>query len=114
MITQQNCIFLNPVYWNKEAQAFLPVEANALDLKTLTWNFTEMICYSTTTDDNAFLIEHSTTTQGNFLIEKKYTYGDITQILLTGAILLFFIFYLLKRLFFHEEVSIHSIHKKVF
>lgn len=60
------------------------------------------------------LVEHPTSTLGNFKIDKTFTYGDITEILLIGLFGFIGLFYILKKLFFHDEVAIHSIHKKVF
>jgi hypothetical protein len=79
------------------------------------WAYSKITCDSLETYPSTstfFTIEHPTSTTGNFVIEKKYTYGDITSILLSGAIFLTLIFYILKRLFFHDEVSIHSYQTK--
>lgn len=53
----------------------------------------------------------SATTSG-FTIDKSYSYGDITEILLLGSILFAMIFYILKKLFLHDSVK--SIHKNFF
>ncbi len=64
------------------------------------------------TNTNEVLISHPTSTAGNFTIEKIYTYGDITEILLLGSIFFISIFYLFKRLFLHDSVK--NIHKNFF
>lgn len=65
-------------------------------------------------EEKQFLIENPTSSFGNFYLDKNYSYGEITLVLVNGAILLCLLFYILKRLFFHEETTIHSIHQKNF
>lgn len=68
-----NCEFLEPVYWSKEAQAFLPVLADgSLDLKDSTWNFTKMIC----DDGELYELIENESTGASFSIDKTFSYGD--------------------------------------
>lgn len=64
--------------------------------------------YDLTTQATNLVIEHPIDPAGDFVIQKTYTYGDITTILALGLIAFFVIFYVLKRIFTHDEVSIHS------
>lgn len=102
-----NCEFLEPIYWNKEAQSFLPVEADGfLDLKDTTWAFSKINCGT--------LIENPINQDSNFRLLKQYSYGDITTIVLMGTILFFLVFLTLKKLFFHDTTRIHTISQKKF
>lgn len=66
------CEFLEPIYWNKELQEFVPVVGgNALDLKDTTWNFTKMIC-----DEGLTLELVQGTDDREFFVQKTLTYGE--------------------------------------
>jgi len=68
--------------------------------------------YDLTKQATNLLIEHPTEQNQDFLIQKTYTFGDITTIFTLGLIAFFVIFYVLKRIFTHDEVSIHSYQTK--
>jgi hypothetical protein len=68
--------------------------------------------YDLTTQATNLVIEHPTNPEQNFVVQKTYTYGDITTIFALGLIAFFLIFYVLKRIFIHEETSIHSYQTK--
>jgi len=104
------CEFLEPVYWNKEAQDFLPVISDGvLDLKDQDWNFTKIIC-----DEEMEALIENPVNDSQFRLKKEYSYGDITVILLMGIILFFIVALTLKKLFLHDEVKIHTISQKKF
>ena len=111
MISQDiliNCEFSEPVYWDNDLKVLKPVAGDTKSLQN--WNFQKMICSGTSTGtsttDNffseSFLIEHPTTTAGNFLISRSYNYGDITEILLLGGIFLVLVILLIKKFFTKE------------
>jgi len=62
------CEFSNPVRYDGTP----PTNYNQI------FQFKNVVCYSTTTEDYTLLIQHPTTTEANFLIEKKFDYGNIT------------------------------------
>ena len=72
--------------------------------KPATWVYSKMTCDT----DLKFLVEHPESAAGNFEIQKTYTYGDITTILVLGFIALFLVFYVIKKTFTHSEVKIHG------
>jgi hypothetical protein len=99
----QNFVFLNsPVKFQNEA--IICERANNKPFQfTITY-----VDYDLTTQASNLVIENPTDPTGNFIVEKRYTYGDITSILLSGAIFFLLIFYVLKRIFTHDQVSIHA------
>jgi len=94
------CQFINPVNLGSE---------NNPD-----WEFSEIICNATTTEDYTLLIQHPTTTEANFLIEKKFDYGSITLNFLLILLIFILIFKLVKDMVFHKETRIHTIHQREF
>ncbi|GAH97061.1 unnamed protein product [marine sediment metagenome] len=67
-----NCEFLEPVYWNKDLQEFVPVVAGSvLDLKDTTWNFTKMVC-----DEGLTLELIQGPDDREFFVQKTLTYGE--------------------------------------
>jgi len=109
------CQFSDPVYWHKNSLSFVYPDA---ELATGSYfAYRHMDCTSTPeilADTMTFTIEHPTSTISNFIVKKEFSYGDITLILVLGFIAFFVIFNCLRDVFQHREVSIHSIHKKVF
>ena len=101
-----------PIYFDNTDNVFRELKAGANPVhfqSTYTWVYQKKEC--TTTDYGTF----ATTTIGTstpFLIEQKYTYGEITEILLLGSIFFLGIFYLFARLFLH--FSVKNIHKNFF
>jgi hypothetical protein len=83
-----------------------------------TWAYSRLSCTSTdptaTNTDLFFLVQHPTSSAGNFYIEKKFTYGDITLTFFFLVFVAIFGIYLLKKFFWVDQVEIHSIHKKSF
>jgi hypothetical protein len=78
------------------------------------FQFKNVTCYTTSTEDYTLLIQHPTSTEANFLIEKKFDYGNITLNFLLIILIFILIFKLIHDLIFHKEVRIHSIHQKTF
>jgi hypothetical protein len=78
------------------------------------FQFKNATCYTTTTEDYTLLIQHPTTTQANFLIEKKFDYGNITLNFLLIILIFILIFKLIHDLILHKEVRIHTIHQREF
>jgi hypothetical protein len=99
-----NCEFSNPVRYDGTP----PTGNNQV------FQFKNVVCYSTTTEDYTLLIQHPTTSQANFLIEKKFDYGNITLNFLLITLIFVLIFKLIHDLVFHKEVRIHSIHQQTF
>jgi len=98
------CEFLNPVRYDGTS----PENYNEF------FQFKNAICYMTTTEDYTLLIQHPTTTEANFLIEKKFDYGNITLNFLLIILIFVLIFKLIHDLILHKEVRIHTIHQKEF
>jgi hypothetical protein len=97
-----NCQFSNPVN--------LGTETNP------DWEFSEMTCDEITTKPSTstyFEIEHPTSSIGNFRIDKSYSFGEITQILISGMIFFLLLFYIIKKVLTKEEVEaeVKSMHK---
>lgn len=49
---------------------------------------------------------------GEFVVKKNYTYGEITQVYVLGAIFFVLLFYVLKKIFTHEQVDIVNFKKR--
>lgn len=93
------CEFFTPIDW----QGNTPVTEKDI------WNFKEMVC-----DEEFEVLIENPITPANFRLVKQYSYGEITSILLMGIILFFIAFLTLKKLFFHDTTSIHTISQKKF
>jgi hypothetical protein len=99
-----HCEFSNPVRY----------DGTSATNYTQIFQFKNATCYTTSTEDYTLLIQHPTTTQANFLIEKKFDYGNITLNFLLITLIFVLIFKLIYDLVFHKEVRIHSIHQQTF
>lgn len=86
--------------------------SNPVDLGGGDFEFSELICNA----DYETLISSSTeaTSTADFVIKKEYSYGDISLLFLIGFLGLIFIFYILKRIFTHENVRVAQLHQKRF
>jgi hypothetical protein len=76
-----------------------------------TFQFKNATCYTTSTEDYTLLIQHPTTTQANFLIEKKFDYGNITLNFLLITLIFVLIFKLIHDLVLQKKVSIERLPK---
>ena len=72
-----NCIYSEPVYWNRAELKLLPLDSKISELDN--WNYAKMECsgdldYSTSTFP-AYL-EKIESPENNFFLEKNISYGD--------------------------------------
>jgi hypothetical protein len=75
------------------------------------FQFKNVTCYTTSTEDYTLLIQHPTTTEANFLIEKKFDYGNITLNFLLIILIFVLIFKLIHDLVLQKKVSIERLPK---
>jgi hypothetical protein len=95
------CEFSNPVRYDGTP----PTGYNQI------FQFKNATCYTTSTEDYTLLIQHPTTTQANFLIEKKFDYGNITLNFLLIILIFVLIFKLIHDLVLQKKVSIERLPK---
>ena len=73
------------------------------------WEYRELTCSGTSTDETLiFTIENPTSSVGNFVISKSYTYGDIATLLLQGLIFFLILFFAIKRSIVKPEIEVSS------
>jgi hypothetical protein len=95
------CEFSNPVRYDGTP----PTGYNQI------FQFKNATCYTTSTEDYTLLIQHPTTTEANFLIEKKFDYGNITLNFLLITLIFVLIFKLVYDLVLQKKVSIERLPK---
>lgn len=99
--TEEICIFLKPVYWDKTDQLMKPV--NSEISKSETWNFSEISCNSTTTNEMIEFI--SDNNSSSFYLTKDFSYGEIFLLFFLTIFTLFFIFGFILKFINKEKVS---------
>jgi len=72
-----NCIYSDPVYWDRAALDLLPLDSKISELDN--WNYRKMECsgnldYSTTTFPA--YVEKISSSTNEFFLEKNISYGD--------------------------------------
>ena len=70
MTTQENCIFYDPVYWDKDIEELLPL--NSQITKFENWNFSKSICTST----DVYTLVQNNETGAEFYVQRTLTYGE--------------------------------------
>jgi len=84
------CEFENPVWWNKDAESFQPVNS---DTKDSIWNFSQKYCQT----DEVILLENTlienVETGAEFFVKKSVSYGDF---LIITFLMIFLIWGILK------------------